>query len=236
MKKHAAPLLVLLLLTLLPAASATAAQRAPHEGFVYISDVAPDVILEPRYYSTYNFVGARVDGYKAPTAILSAPAAEALKKVSDDLRAQGYAVKVFDAYRPQSAVSHFVRWAKDLKDAKQKSAFYPEVDKSRLFELGYIAEKSGHSRGSTVDLSIVNMKTGREVDMGSPFDFFGPISHHGTPLITPEQTANREILKKAMLAHGFKLYDEEWWHYTLANEPYPNTYFDFPVDYPCPAK
>ncbi len=232
MKKSIAPLFILLLI-LSAAAPATAASRAPHEGFVYVTDVVPDAILEVRYYSTYNFVGARVDGYKAPTVILSAQAADALKKVNVALQAQGYTLKIFDAYRPQTAVAHFVRWAKDIKDTKRKEAFYPQVDKSKLFELGYIAEKSGHSRGSTVDLTIVDMKTGKEVDMGSPFDFFGPISHHGTNLITPEQTKNREILKSAMTGNGFKPYDEEWWHYTLKNEPYPDTYFDFPVDLPC---
>ena len=236
MKKHAPSLLLTLSFLLFSAMPCGAASRVPHEGFVYITDVAPDVILETRYYGTYNFLGTRVDGYNAPTAILSRPAAEALKKVCDDLRGQGYTLKVFDAYRPKSAVAHFVRWAKDVKDTKMKTDFYPDVDKAKLFELGYIAEKSGHSRGGTVDLTIVDMRTGKEVDMGSPFDFFGKVSHHGTSLISPEQTANRQILKKAMTAGGFKAYDAEWWHYTLKNEPYPDTYFDFPVDYPCPAK
>lgn len=237
MKKRLTLLPVLFLFALLSCYSGNAAAeapRVPHEGFVYLTDVVPDAILEIRYYSTYNFLGARVDGYNAPIAILSAPAAAALKKASDDLRGQGYTLKVFDAYRPQTAVNHFVRWAKDIADAKRKADFYPEVDKTKLFDLGYIAAKSGHSRGSTVDLTIVDMRTGKEVDMGSPFDFFGEVSHHGTTKITAEQTAGREILKKAMLAAGFKLYDEEWWHYTLKDEPYPDTYFDFAVD--CPAR
>ncbi len=220
--------LILSLAAFLPADAA--APREPHKGFVYITDVAPDVILEIRYYSTYNFVGARVDGYHAPTAVLSAPAAAALQKVSAALQKQGYVLKVFDAYRPQAAVNHFVRWAKDIRDTKTKAAFYPGVDKSKLFQLGYIAEKSGHSRGSTVDLTLVEAATGKEVDMGSPFDFFGPVSHHGTKLITPAQAANRDLLKNAMLDAGFKLYPEEWWHYTLAGEPYPDTYFAFPVE------
>jgi D-alanyl-D-alanine dipeptidase len=198
-------------------------------GFVYVTDVVPDVILEIRYFSTYNFLGARVDGYLAPVAILSTSAAQALKIANDDLRRQGYALKIFDAYRPQTAVNHFVRWAADLSDTLTKEYFYPDIDKSRLFPEGYIAEKSGHSRGSTVDLTIINLQSGKEIDMGSPFDFFGEISHHGTLLISYEQTQNREILKTAMLNAGFKLYDEEWWHYTLTNEPYPDTYFDFPV-------
>ena len=203
--------------------------RAPHPGFVYVTDVVPNVILEIRYYSTYNFTADRVDGYTAPTAILSEEAAAALKKVSDAMREQGYVVKIFDAYRPQAAVDHFVRWAADTADTRLKSVFYPEVDKDQLFALGYIAKKSSHSRGSTVDLTLVDMQTGRELDMGSPFDFFGPISNHGTDLITPGQAANREILKNAMLEAGFKLYPKEWWHYTLENEPFPDTYFNFPV-------
>ena len=209
--------------------------------FVEITDVVPDAILEIRYYSTYNFVGARVDGYLQPTAILTHQAADSLKAASDDLNAQGYRIKIYDAYRPQIAVSHFVRWAKDLDDTAMKPYFYPNVDKSRLFELGYIAEKSGHSRGSTVDLTIVNMTTGKEVDMGGVFDWFGTESHPdcgGNPetleyrpndTITAEQFNNRMVLRTAMMRHGFKPLDCEWWHFTLNNEPYPNTYFTFPV-------
>ena len=199
------------------------------EGFVYVADIVPDVILEIRYYSTYNFLGARVDDYLSPVAILSEEAAAALKQASGNLRKQGYAVKVFDAYRPQGAVDHFVRWAKNENDVLTKEYFYPDVEKSRLIPDGYIAERSGHSRGGTVDLSIVDMRTGKEMDMGSPFDFFGPLSHHGTKLITDEQTKNRSILKNAMEQAGFKPYNEEWWHYTLIDEPFPDTYFKFPV-------
>ena len=209
--------------------------------FVEITDVVPDAILEIRYYSTYNFVGARVDGYLQPTAMLTREAADSLKAASDDLNAQGYRIKIYDAYRPQMAVSHFVRWAEDLNDTAMKPYFYPNVDKSRLFELGYIAEKSGHSRGSTVDLTIVNMTTGKEVDMGGVFDWFGTESHPdcgGNPetleyrpndTITAEQFNNRMVLRTAMMRHGFKPLDCEWWHFTLNNEPYPNTYFTFPV-------
>lgn len=225
---------LLLFLAAAPAWGAGAGKSAavPHPGFVYLTDVIPDISLDMRYYGTNNFIGDRVDGYAAPVAILSAKAAEGLKRAGDILRAQGYGLKIFDAYRPQSAVDHFVRWARDTRDTRQKAAFYPEVDKSKLFVLGYIARKSGHSRGSTVDLTLVELRTGKEVDMGSPFDFFGPVSHHGTSLITPEQTANREILKKAMTAGGFVPYSREWWHYTLAAEPYPTAYFNFPVDRP----
>lgn len=209
--------------------------------FVAITDVVPDAILEIRYYSTYNFVGARIDGYLEPTALLTREAADSLKSVSDDLNAQGYRIKIYDAYRPQMAVSHFVRWGKDLNDTTMKPYFYPNVDKSRLFELGYIAEKSGHSRGSTVDLTIVDMTTGKELDMGGVFDWFGPESHPdcgGNPetseyrpndTITAEQFHNRMILRAAMLRHGFQPLDCEWWHFTLKNEPFPNTYFTFPV-------
>jgi D-alanyl-D-alanine dipeptidase len=200
------------------------------EGFVYVTDVVETAQLEIRYYGDNNFVGAPVDGYEAPVAILTEEAAAALKVAADILDEQGYYIKVFDAYRPQRAVDHFVRWAADLEDQKMKGIFFPQVDKSRLFELGYIAEKSGHTRGSVVDLTLVYKDTGEEVDMGSGFDFFGEISHHGTDLITPEQAANRSILRDAMVAAGFAPYPEEWWHYSLVGEPYPDTYFDFPVD------
>lgn len=199
------------------------------EDFVLLSEVVPDIILEIRYYSTYNFVGARVDGYEAPVAIMTKKAASALKEVSDELIARGYCLKVFDAYRPQKAVSHFVRWAEDLDDVKMKPSFYPDVDKSRLFELGYIMELSGHSRGSTVDLTLVEIATGKELDMGGPFDWFGELSHPDYQNITDAQKANRTILRDAMLRHGFNPLESEWWHFTLAEEPYPDTYFNFPI-------
>lgn len=157
-------------------------------------------------------------------------ASEALKIASDNLEKQGYILKIWDAYRPQTAVNHFVKWAENILDIKMKEVFYPDVDKDKLFELGYIASRSRHSRGSTVDLTIVDIKTGKEVDMGSPFDFFGEISHHGTSLITEEQTANRNILKTEMENAGFKSYSEEWWHFTLKDQPYPDNYFDFLVE------
>ncbi|HPU02053.1 MAG: M15 family metallopeptidase [Firmicutes bacterium] len=199
------------------------------EGFVYVHEVIDTVQLDIRYYGENNFVGTRIDGYERPVAILSEEAAAALKVAADILEEQGYYIKIFDAYRPQMAVDHFIRWAQDLDDVKMKEQFYPDVDKSKLFELGYIAEKSGHSRGSTVDLTLVDKHTGEELDMGGGFDFFGEISHHGTDLITEEQERNRNILREAMVAAGFKPYPEEWWHYTLENEPYPDTYFNFKV-------
>ena len=215
--------------------------------FVAIPDVVPDVILEIRYYSSYNFVGDRIDGYLAPTALLTRQAADSLRVVSDELMRLGYRLKIYDAYRPQTAVNHFVRWAADLKDARMKPYFYPDVRKNVLFKQGYIAEKSGHSRGSTVDLTLVEMATGKDVDMGGVFDWFGIESHpdycgnpdtgvyeasarpRGSQALTERQFLNRLILRQAMLRHGFKPIDEEWWHFTLKDEPFPGTYFDFPV-------
>ena len=217
---------------------------APEElttDFVTITDVVPDAILEIRYYGTYNFVGTRIDGYLQPTALLSRRAADSLRAVSDDVKAQGYRLKIYDAYRPQMAVDHFVRWAADLGDTAMRRYFYPNVDKSRLFELEYIMEKSGHTRGSTVDLTLFDMNTEKELDMGGTFDWFGSESHPdcgGNPetgeyrendTITAQQFQNRMILRNAMLRHGFKSLDSEWWHFTLRDEPYPETYFTFPV-------
>ena len=209
--------------------------------FVNLADAVPDAILEIRYYSTYNFVGTRVDGYEEPVALLTRQAADSLRAVSEDLKKQGYRLKIYDAYRPQCAVDHFVRWAADVNDTLMKPYFYPEVPRDKLFELGYIAKKSGHTRGSTVDLTLFDMATEKEVDMGGTFDWFGLESHPdfgGNPKtgrykpndrITAEQFHNRMILREAMLRHGFKAIDEEWWHFTLKNEPFPDTYFTFPV-------
>lgn len=197
--------------------------------FVLISEAIPDAILEIRYYSTYNFVGDRIAGYEEPVALLTREAATALKEVSDDLRAKGYRLKIYDAYRPQMAVTNFMSWAQDPSDVRMKEYFYPELEKDVLFPQGYIAEHSGHSRGSTVDLTLFDMKTEKEVDMGGTFDYFGELSHPDYKGITDEQYNNRMILRDAMLAHGFKPLAEEWWHFTLENEPYPDTYFTFPV-------
>ena len=216
--------------------------------FVNLADAVPDAILEIRYYSTYNFVGARVDGYLEPVALLTKQAADSLRAVSDELKAQGYRLKIFDTYRPQMGVDHFVRWAADIPDTLMRAYFYPDLDKSVLFDQEYIMEKSGHTRGSTVDLTLFDMATEKEVDMGGTFDWFGPESHPdfcGNPetgkytgdnsasptgrSITPEQFENRMILRRAMLRHGFKTLDSEWWHFTLKNEPFPDTYFTFPV-------
>ena len=199
------------------------------ENFVVITDVVPDAILEMRYYSTYNFVGDRIDGYEQPIALMTKQAADSLKMVSDELLKHGYRIKIWDSYRPQRAVNHFIRWAEDLQDTAMKPVFYPIVDKSLLFEQNYIMAKSGHSRGSTVDLTLVDEQTGLELDMGSPFDWFGEESHPDYMDLTPTQLANRLVLRHAMLSHGFEPIDSEWWHFTLKNEPFPDTYFDFPV-------
>lgn len=229
--------LALLLLAGMPAFAAQETDAKPvakkgelPEGFVYLDEAVPGIAYDIRYYGEYNFVGARVDGYKAPVAIASAKAAAALKAVQAELKPKGYGLLVLDAYRPQKAVHHFKRWAQDAKDTKMKKEFYPKLDKKNLFKLGFIASKSAHSRGSAVDLTLISLKTGKPVDMGGSFDFFGDVSHHGTKRITAKQTANRNILKNAMSKHGFVPYGKEWWHYSLKTEPFPKTYFDFDIE------
>ncbi len=201
-------------------------------GFVSISEAVPDVILEIRYYSTYNFIGDRIDGYEAPVALLTREAAAALKKASDELLPRGFRLKIFDAYRPQMAVDHFMRWAEDAADTRMKACFYPEVDKRALIPEGYIARRSGHSRGSTVDLTLFDMRAGREVDMGGPFDYFGELSHPDFDGVSGEQKAARMLLRDVMTRHGFRPLSTEWWHFTLINEPFPDTFFTFPVHIP----
>ena len=198
-------------------------------GFVLLSDYVPQAIQEIRYFSTYNFVGERIDGYEEPCAIITPEAARALKSVSNELNVMGYRIKVFDAYRPTSAVKHFVFWALEDVDIRMKPYFYPDIEKEDTISLGYIASKSSHSRGSTVDLTLLDMATGKEVDMGSPFDFLGELSHPDCRDVTEEQYRNRMLLQRIMIRNGFEPYECEWWHFTLANEPYPNTYFSFPV-------
>ncbi|MBQ6208189.1 MAG: M15 family metallopeptidase [Prevotella sp.] len=209
--------------------------------FVTISDVVPDAILEIRYFSTYNFVGERIDGYLEPTALLTREAADSLRAVSDDVIKHGYRLKIYDAYRPQCAVDHFMRWGADVNDTLMKPYFYPDLDKRELFPKEYICEKSGHTRGSTVDLTLFDMATEKELDMGGTFDWFGHESHPdfgGNPetldyvkndSITSVQFNNRMVLRTAMMRHGFKPFPTEWWHFTLKDEPFPDTYFTFPV-------
>ena len=198
-------------------------------GFVMAADYVPHVIQEIRYHSSYNFIGERIDGYEEPCAILTVEAARALKAVSNELFVQGYRIKVFDAYRPACAVKHFVLWGIEDQDIRMKPYFYPDLEKQELFAKGYIAKLSSHSRGSTIDLTLLDMKTGKEVDMGGPFDLFDEISHPDYKGITDEQYENRMILQSVMVRNGFKPIDCEWWHFTLENEPYPETYFEFPV-------
>ena len=198
-------------------------------GFVLLADYVPHIVQEIRYYSTYNFIGERIDGYEEPCALLTIEAARALKAVSSELIVQGYRLKVFDAYRPACAVTHFVLWGIEEQDVRMKPYFYPTLEKQDLFAKGYIAKQSSHSRGSAVDLTLLDMQTGKELDMGSPFDLFSEAAHPDYRGVTDEQFENRMLLQKAMVRNGFRPIDCEWWHFSLANEPYPDTYFNFPV-------
>jgi len=200
------------------------------KGFVYVSSVAPDIVQEMRYGGSENFIGEPIDGYVAPRAILSTPAALALKEVQETLRPFGLGLKIYDAYRPQRAVDHFVRWARDVNDTRMKAHYYPTIPKDRLFTEGYIAARSGHSRGSTVDLTLIDLHTHQTIDMGSNFDFFSPLSWPKDGRIDAHARAHRMLLQWVMEAHGWSHYDAEWWHFTLRHEPYPSTYFDFPVE------
>ena len=198
-------------------------------GFVVLADFVPSIIQEIRYHSTYNFIGDRIDGYEEPCAIITKEAARALKSVSNEVMVQGYRLKVFDAYRPVCAVKHFVLWGIEDEDIRMKHYFYPDLEKQELFSKGYIAKQSSHSRGSTVDLTLFDMKTGKEIDMGGSFDYFSELSHPDFKGITEEQYNNRMILRNVMLRNGFDPIDCEWWHFTLRDEPYPDVYFEFPV-------
>ena len=206
------------------------AQR--QDGFVVLQDYLPDMMADIRYIGTYNFVGMRIDGYEEPLAILSKEAADALRMASDEAVSRGYRLKVYDGYRPQRAVAHFCRWAEDAGDTRMKPYFYPELDKPTLFARGYVAERSGHSRGSTVDITLFDMASGRDADMGGTFDWFGELSHPDYRAgVSDEQYANRMALRDIMTGVGFEPVSNEWWHFCLADEPYPDTYFDFPVSY-----
>ncbi|MFS2127504.1 M15 family metallopeptidase [Pseudomonas sp. Pseusp97] len=221
--------LSLALLLCLLASPTLRADQPTQDGFVYLDQILKSARYDVRHAGVDNFVGQPIDGYQKARIILTREAAVALAAVEKDVALSGLALKIFDGYRPQRAVDDFRRWAADPQDIRQKARYYPHLDKPALFRNGYIAQHSGHSRGSTVDLTLVDAKSGEELDMGSPFDFFGPISHHGTALVSVQQTRNRETLRQAMLRHGFEPYSAEWWHYTLKAEPYPKTYFDFPV-------
>ena len=198
-------------------------------GFVVLADYVPGIVQEIRYYSTYNFIGDRIDGYEEPVALMTKEAARALKSVAGEVNAQGYRLKVFDAYRPACAVRYFVLWGIEDLDLRMKPYFYPDLEKQELFKKGYIAKMSSHSRGSAVDLTLLDMRTGKELDMGSPFDLFSEVSHPDSKAVTDEQYENRMFLQKAMTRNGFQPIDSEWWHFSLKNEPYPDVYFEFPV-------
>ena len=200
------------------------------EAFVEIQKEIPNIELEIRYFGSHNFIGSPIDGYKKPIALLTKEAVKKLKIVQKKLNDEGLGLKIYDAYRPQRAVDHFVRWAKDENDTLMKKEFYPTVAKKDLFRLEYIAEKSGHSRGSTVDVTLIYLDSGKELDMGSPYDFFDKISWPFEKSISKDQQSNRLLLRKVMVENNFKPYKCEWWHFTLKNEPYPNTYFDFLVE------
>jgi zinc D-Ala-D-Ala dipeptidase len=209
-------------------AGAPASAEDRPAAFVDAATVVPGLVIEMRYAGTHNFVGRRIDGYAAPHCLLTRPAAAALAEVARDLAPRGLAVKAFDCYRPTRAVANFVRWARDLNDTAGKAEFYPRVDKSTLFRDGYISSRSGHSRGSTIDMTLVHTGDG-ELDMGTPFDFFSPLSWPSAAGVGAEAKANRALLAAAMTRRGFRPYVKEWWHFTLGGEPFPNTYFDFPV-------
>jgi len=218
-----------LLLTTMIAAPVRAHAPVP-AGFVDAAAVVDGLVVDMRYFGTDNFVGEKIDGYERPRCLLSVPAARALAAVQRDLAARGLGLKVFDCYRPVRAVAHFVRWARRIEDnPKRKAEYYPDIDKRDLFKLGYIAERSGHSRGSTVDLTLVRRADNTQLDMGTPYDFSGRQSWVADKSVSVEAQKNRALFAAAMARGGFRPYHKEWWHFTLANEPFPDTYFDFPV-------
>ena len=200
------------------------------DGFVHVKTLMPDLDVELRYYSTNNFVGDTITGYKANTLILTQETAKALQQVQEELYQYNLCLKVYDGYRPQRAVNHFMRWARAINDTLNKQTFYPNVAKSELFKEEYIATRSGHSRGSTLDLTLTNGDTGVPLDMGSPYDFFGEESWINYEHITEAQKSNRQLLQTVMLRHNFRNYPKEWWHFTLRWEPFTDTYFDFEVE------
>ena len=210
-------------------ATADVRAQSRHPAFVDAAEVVPGLLVEMRYFGSDNFLGRPVDGYDEPLCLLTRPAAAALAAVQRDLSATGLGLKVFDCYRPVRAVAHFIRWARDPSDRRGQQEYYPELDKRVLFRDGYISARSGHSRGSTVDLTLVRLSDNRPLEMGTTFDFFGPRSGRGTGALSAEVQANRQLLASAMARRGFRPYWKEWWHFTLAGEPFPDTYFDFPV-------
>ena len=221
-------IVILALVMSLLSPAAISQERRPDD-FVDASELVPGLVLEMRYAGSHNFIGRPVAGYEAPICLLTREAAAALGSVQQELGRFGLGLKVFDCFRPQTAVDDFVRWAADPADQAHRAEYYPRVDKSELFALGYIAARSGHSRGSTVDLTLVDLATREELDMGGGFDLFDTRSWPAEPGISAGQRAHRLLLQSVMGAHGFRPYEREWWHFTLNDEPYPETYFDFPI-------
>ena len=221
--------LSVLLLGLALTVSAANESADLHRDFVDIQQAIPGIEVDVRFFGEDIFVGAPIDGYGAARVYLTRAAADALGSVQKQLSQFGLGLKVFDGYRPQVAVDHFVRWAQDLNDTKMKQRYYPAVDKQNLFRDGYIAERSGHSRGSTVDLTIVTLASGEELDMGTGWDFFDVMSWPSSNRVTAAQAANRMRLRTIMLENGFRPLQEEWWHFTLENEPFPDRYFEFEI-------
>ena len=207
------------------------AQELP-ENFVLIKELIPSIVIEMRYGTNNNFTGRPIPGYGSRQAVITIATANALKKVQKELNKLGLGLKIFDAYRPQKAVNYFMKWSDQPSDTIMKNKYYPNLKKNTLFDLGYIASKSGHTRGSTVDVTLLYVsgpEKGKEVDMGSVWDLFGARSGYGYEAISIIQKANRKLLRELMVAHKFLPYDKEWWHFSLNNEPYPDTYFDFIV-------
>jgi D-alanyl-D-alanine dipeptidase len=199
------------------------------DDFIDISAEIPGIITDVKYYTGENFVGERIDGYEAPIILLTEKAAKALGKVQKQLMKEGFGLKVFDGYRPKRAVEHFIRWGNQAENGKTKAAFYPDKTRKEIFEGGFIATESSHTRGSTVDLTVVHLGSGKEVDMGGAFDYFSEISYSDYDHLTIEQSKNRVQLRYLMRSEGFEPMQQEWWHFTLSNEPYPETYFDFSI-------
>lgn len=200
-----------------------------HNGFVDLAQAVPGIMVDARYATAHNLTGHPLAGYLSHKAVATMEAAAALQKAFDAARKLGYGMLVYDAYRPQKAVGDFMIWSREAENGLTKAEFYPDIPKEELFALGYIAEKSGHSRGSTIDLTLTDSQ-GQPVDMGTAFDFMGEESHHNASAVTPEQMRNRAVLCAIMAYAGFAPYENEWWHYRLMKEPYPDTYFDFDIE------
>lgn len=215
-----------------PAVAQVPVPHPVHPDFADATEHVPGLVAEMRYFGSDNFVGRPIAGYEAPVCLLTRQAVAALASVQARLAPFGLGLKVFDCYRPAAAVADFVRWAGQPADTARKADYYPDIDKDRLFELGYIAERSGHSRGSTVDLTIIDRATGAHLDMGTHWDMFSPRSWPTEPSMTPSQRANRLLLQRVMHEAGFRHYEREWWHFTLGEEPFPETWFEFPVARP----